>query len=268
MRNQPQSGYGPVDAKASVLVLDYTGRRREAPVSALGLERQGYTVRYLLEPPFPQELTAAGYAERLWQEHGPFGAEVKAVLAYCMAAPIAQQLLASITATIGGRVPLVLFDGEQATPQSVREQYLVAGDRLGELLDLTESERTVAVTWEADLLRDDPSETVRRMRDGLLELGTRAAAKRPADADGTHAEALVITEFYLDWLIHLVAAHNAEWPAWGGPAVQVVSRDHRCAPDWPGASSTETIRVEATRDELLHDPHVALVVSSILQKGA
>lgn len=267
MPHQPQSEHTTAN-KATVLVLDFTGRRAEAPISALGLERHGYTVRYLLEPPFPLALTAAEYADRLWQDHGPFGAEVRAVLAYCMAAPIAQHLLAAITAATGVELPLVLFDGEPATPQSLRDQYLLAANKLGELLGLAEGERSPAVTLDAAVLRDNPSEAVRRMRDGLLGLGARVAAQRPEDADAARLETLEISEFYLDWLIHLVAAHNAEWPAWGGPAVQIASRDHRCVPDWPGATGTETVRVGATRNELLHDPQVASVVSAILEKGA
>ncbi|WP_244295363.1 hypothetical protein [Micromonospora orduensis] len=268
MPDQAQNEQGSTAEAPSVLVLDYIGRRAEAPISALALERHGYRVRYLLEPPLPRALTAVEYADRLWREHGPFGSEVRAVLAYCMAAPIAQHLVASIAVATGVTLPLVVFDGEPATPRSLRDQYLLAADKLGELLDLPESERIPDGNLDAALLRDDPSEAVRRMRDGLLELGIRAATQRPEEADAITADALEISDFYLDWLIHLVAAHNAEWPSWGGPAVQIASRDHPCVPDWPGATRTETVRVDATRNGLLHDAQVASIVSAILEKGA
>jgi hypothetical protein len=70
--------------------------------------------------------------------------------------------------------------------------------------------------------------------------------------------------YYLDWLSHLIAAQQASWPAWGGRAVQVVSRNHTCPATWPGAGTTETVRIGASRDELLRHPEVTSVILSIL----
>jgi hypothetical protein len=72
--------------------------------------------------------------------------------------------------------------------------------------------------------------------------------------------------YHLDWLSHLIAAHNAGWSRWGGRAVQIASRQHRCDAEWPGARTTETVRIAATRDDLLRHPEVATVVRSILEK--
>ncbi|MEU6411114.1 hypothetical protein [Microbispora sp. NPDC046933] len=249
-----------------VLVLDYPGRRAEAPVSSLGLESHGYTVHYLLKPPFPRLLTAASYAEGLLDGHGSSGGRVLAVLAYCMAAPIAQEVAASIRAAGGAPVPLVLFDGEPATARAIEEQYVLASEKLGELLGLTGEERTPPPAFDAALIRDEPEEALRRGHEGLLELGERAAAH--GEAAVARAEAKAVADFYRDWLGHLIAAHNACWSHWGGPAVQIVSRDHSCAPDWPGATATRTVRVAASRNDLLVHPDVLSTVLSTLRKGS
>lgn len=253
------------DRAGGVLVCDYVGRRTEAPISSLDLERLGFTVHYLLRPPYPREFTAAAYAEQLWCRHGPFGAGVRAVLAYCMAAPIAQELAALLRATTGSRVPLVLFDGEAATARSVQEQYLLAAEKLGELLALDRARRTTAPFEPADL-RARPAHVLRSMSEGLRELGERAARDHLVDPETVHAETEMFAAYHLDWLSHLIAAHNAGWSRWGGRAVQIASRQHRCDAEWPGARTTETVRIAATRDDLLRHPEVATVVRSILEK--
>jgi hypothetical protein len=255
------------DHVGSVLVCDYVGRRTEAPVSALGLENHGFTVHYLLKSPYPRELTAAAYAEQLWRRHGAFDADIRAVLAYCMAAPIAQELAASLRAATGAPVPLVLFDGEPATAQSVQAQYLLAAEKLGELLSLDPAQRTPVAFDPADL-RTRPEEALRCMYGGLLDLGDRCARGSSSDSKTVRAETEMFAAYYLDWLSHLVAAHNASWSAWGGPAVQIVSRQHACGTEWPGATDTDTIRIATTRDGLLRHPEVARVVLSILREEA
>lgn len=255
-----------MDRNGVVLVLDYPGRRAEAPVSSLDLQASGYTVRHLLEPPHVRELTARAYAERLLDRYGPFP-RVRAVLAYCMAGPIAQEVAALLGAANGVGPPLVLFDGEPATVEDIAGQYRAAGANLGALLNLDEADWTPPPAFDDSLLRDDPAEAVRRIRRGLLDLGGRAVTRGSDDPDAARADAEAVTEFYLDWLCHLVAAHNSSWPAWGGPAVQIVSRDQPCPPQWPGAAQTRTIRVQASRVELLSHPEVADVVRSILKEA-
>ncbi|BFU46065.1 hypothetical protein [Krasilnikovia sp. MM14-A1004] len=253
------------DLQGSVLVCDFVGRRAQAPVSALGLETRGFTVHNLLTSPYPRELTAAGYADQLWRRHGPFGADVRAVLAYCAAAPIAQEVAATLHARTGVPVPLVLFDGEPATAAAVQAEYLLAAGKLGELLGVDPAHRTPPAVDPGDL-RVRPQQVRQRMFEGLLELGDRASRDGSVDPATARAEAEMFATYYLDWLSHLIAGHNASWPAWGGPAVQIVSRHHESGAEWPGASHTETIRIAAERDDLLRHPEVAAAVLSILRR--
>ncbi|GAA2520701.1 hypothetical protein [Winogradskya humida] len=249
----------------TVLVCDYVGRRRQAPVSALGLHQHGITVHNVLTSPFPRELTAATYADQLWHRNGPFGTEVRAVLGYCAAAPIAQELAASLRDATGVPVPLVLFDGEPATAASIQAEYLLAADKLGELLSVDPARRTPPAIDPAGL-RSRPREAIESMYRGLLEVGGHAPHDGSVDPETARAETEMFAAYYLDWLSHLIAAHNASWPAWGGSAVQIVSREHDCVTEWPGALSTETIRIAADRDTLLQQPEVAAAVLSILGK--
>lgn len=263
MNDQRPSHASGTGTGGTVLVCDYVGRRSEAPVSSLNLEARGYTVHYLLKPPYPRELTAAAYADELLRRHGPLGTDVRAVLAYCMAASIAQEVAAAVSAATGTKVPLVLFDGEPATARSVQEQYLLAAAKLGELLALDGPDRTPPPI-EPELLRDQPEEARQRIHEGLLELGARAARRGALTVEIVRAESEMFAAYYLDWLGHLIAAHQASWPAWGGRAVQIASRSHPCPATWPGAGSTETVRIEASRDELLRNPEVASIILSIL----
>ncbi|MGC4853345.1 hypothetical protein ACLQ24_08070 [Micromonospora sp. DT4] len=251
-------------ATGTVLVCDYVGRRTEAPISSLGLEAYGFTVHYLLSSPFPRELTAAAYTDELLRRHGPFDGDVRAVLAYCMAAPIGQEVAAAVSSA-DSRVPLVLFDGEPATASSVQQQYLLAADKMGELLSLDHADRTPSAIKPA-MLSDRPQEVLRHIQEGLLELGDRAIRRGDLDAQVIRVEAAMLASYYVDWLSHLIAAYNASWSSWDGPAVQIVSREHACADEWPGASSTDVIRVPTTRQELLRHPDVAPIVLSILNK--
>ncbi|MFI9643387.1 hypothetical protein ACIG87_25615 [Micromonospora sp. NPDC051925] len=269
MQDQRRAGEDTTstDHRGSVLVFDYVGRRPEAPVSSLELEAYGFTVHHLLKPPRARELTAAAYADHLWRRHGPFGTEVRAVLAYCMAAPIAQEVAARLTAASGSPVPLVLFDGEPTTAESVREQYLIGVEKLGGLLSLSPA-RHAPAAFEPAELRDRPEQALRRMHESLLELGERAARKGTVDPRLVRTEATMVADYYLDWLSHLIAAHNASWPRWGGPAVQIVSRHHVCEAEWPGAAATETVRVDVARHDLLRHPDVASIVQSVMTKAA
>jgi hypothetical protein len=251
----------------TVLVCDYVGRRTEAPISSLDLESRGFTVHYLIKPPHVRELTAPAYADRLLGTYGPF-ADVKAVLAYCASAPIAQELVASIAVRTGATVPLVLFDAELSTARSIEEEYLLASAKLGEVLFLNEQARVPTPVLHEDLLRDRPELALRHLHEGLLQLGERAVEQGTDDPEEARGDAEAIADFYLDWLAHLIAAHNASWPAWGGAAVQVVSRDRPSYQEWPGAIATETVRIGATRDDLLRHPDVAQAVLRVLREGS
>jgi hypothetical protein len=252
----------------TVLVLDYAGHREEAPISSLDLESAGFDVRYLLQPPYPREFNAPDYAAGLLLRHGPLDPDLVAVLAYCMAAPIAQELVATASSSLGRAVPMVLFDGEPVTVPAVRSQYHVAGRKLGELLSLPAEDSVPEGVVDEASLRDSPSDAVQMMREGLVGLGGKAAATAGVDPDEAMDDAAVVADFYVDWLAHLVAGCNATWPAWRGAVFQFVSSDNQALPAWPGACATRTSRVAASRNELLRHPGTRAGVLSVLRKQA
>lgn len=234
-----------------LLVLDYPGRRDESRISNLGLESDGWDVRYLLEAPHERELTSAEYAARLTHRYGLFGSDVAAVLAYCMAAPIAQEIAASLG------TPLILFDGEPSTAEAVERELGVAMTQLG-------GARKVPDPPTEAQLRSEPAECVERMRQILVRLGAGALREDGADEQEAAIHAGQVAGFYLDWLVYLVAAHNTSWPAWGGTVFHVVSRGHTFTRDWPGAEAMQLRYVDSGRNELLNHPDTNRLVREFL----
>ncbi|ADL45383.1 hypothetical protein ACIBSS_33485 [Micromonospora aurantiaca] len=236
-------------------------------MSALDLESHGHMVHYMLSPPFPRQFSAGAYAMELLGRQGDVDG-VRAVLAYCMAAPIAQELAAYVYAITGRALPLILFDGEPARAPAVQEQYEMALHKLREFLSVDEAGWTPTSMFDEVAVRERPEAVLRSMHAGLLGVGEQAATYSPGDAAATMADAEAIADFYLDWLGHLVAAHNTSWPAWGGPAYQIVSRGHEHASEWPGATRTLTVAIDASRNDLLRHASTAEAVLSILVKEA
>lgn len=251
-----------------VLVLDYTGSRPEPPLESLGLESDEFTVRYLIDQPYARELTARDYAAALIARHGPFGAETIAVLAYCMAAPIAQELIAVVSARTGRQIPMILFDAEPVTVQAVQLAYQIAGRKLADLLALPSRDSALPGEIDDESLRNSPGTVLDAMLDGLLRLGRQAADLKSVDPEDALADAALVADFYQDWLAHLLAGYNTTWPAWRGEVVHIVSRDHPVQSRWPGAASTQTIRLPAARNELIHHPDTKTTVLSVLRKQA
>lgn len=241
-----------------LLVLDYPGRRTEAGVRDLRLEHAGWDPVYLLRPPFGRATTSASYAAALTTRFGPFGTEVHAVLAYCMAAPVAQEITAALNAA-DVPAPLVLFDGEPVTAEVVAREVRLAEDRVrgpGTGVGLP------AAT--AEELASAPEHHLASMRTSLVELGAAALRAEGADVADAEPEAADAAEFYLDWLGYLLANHNTTWPRLRHPVHHVVSRQHRCTGEWPGAPATRLHRVAAPRDTLLAHPDTRALVRDLL----
>jgi hypothetical protein len=251
-------------SKPQLLVLDYPGRRTEARVADLMLESHGFAVRYLLTPPLVRELRAAEYAAALLDRTRP-NAGCAGVVGYCMAAPIAQELAAQLAAG-HPQVPLLLFDGEPASPGAIGDQYRAAATQYVEQLGGSADPKADPRMVEPDTLAHRPAEAVELMRQSLVALGVAALGGDEADTDAADA-AEEIAEFYLDWLVHLVAANNTTWPSWGGPVLHLVSRDHRFTGDWPGATDTTLVRLDVARPGLLRDPQGARAVTEFIKSA-
>lgn len=251
-----------------LLALDYPGRREEARVRDLHLEDAGFDVRYLLAPPFVRQLTAPAYAAELIARYGPFEPPPTAVLAYCMAAPIAQEV-AGLCGAGGEPVPLLVFDGEPATPSAIEQQYRASVDQFRAQFGVAD-QADRRLPFDRLALSSSPGECVERMRRCLVELGV-TALRQDADPDEEFEDleqtAGQVADFYVAWLVHLVAAHNASWPQWRGEVLHIASRDHGWTCAWPGARATAVRRVEADRDELLSHPDVRDLVLAFLGRA-
>ena len=263
-RGPPGSNGGAVTGRAPVLlVLDFPGRRQEARISDLRLESAGFDVRYLLTSPFVRELTAPAYAAELVSRHGPFEPAPAAALAYCMAAPIAQEI-AALCDTGPEPVPLVLLDGEPATPSAIDEQFEASLDHFRSQFGFLDDAGDEPLRFDAESLSNRPLECVDRMRRRLVELGAEGLRLDGGDDEEVELIAHQAADFYLDWLVHLVAAHNATWPPWHGEVLHVVSANHPGTGNWPGARATTVRRVGAGRNELLGHPDARDLVLTFL----
>jgi hypothetical protein len=240
-----------------LLVVDYPGRRGEARIVDLGLDEAGYDVTLLLQPPYPQARDAASFADSLAGRFGPFGPGTAAVLAYCMAAPIAHELCAALG------VPLVLLDGEPSTAEAVERELGVAMAQLGRRRDAGDSR----YQFPPATLRAEPDRCVRRLREILTGLAAEALREDEPEAGEAEvaAEADHVAGFYLDWLAYLVAGHNTDWPPLSAPVLHVVSRTHRYLGDWPGAPRTVQNRVDADRNDLCHRPESRELILAFLK---
>jgi hypothetical protein len=251
------------DGAPVLLVLDYPGRRDVPAVATMDLEGGGFDVRYLLAVPPSRELTSESYAARLVADHGPFGPEVAAVLAYCMGATIGQDVARLVSDSVGAAVPLILLDAESPTPVTIAEQYAMA---TGQLLEqLGSSGAPPGNTFDASELRYSPSRSLDRMRRGLTELAATAIGGELGDAAESadvRDVAEQLSDVYVDWLAHLVAAYNATYPEWGGDILHLTSHDHHYQRDWPGGRRTVTVRMDRSREDLIGDSQVRAQVLS------
>ncbi|MFF3616778.1 hypothetical protein [Streptomyces sp. NPDC002580] len=223
-----------------LLVFDYPGRRPEARVSDLRLENDGYDVRQLMCPPLPREASAAAYAEHALATAGVPAVAVHAVLAYCMAAPLAQE-----AAAITGCPRLLLFDGEPSTPKAVETEYRG-------LLTSVGAPSALPPWWSGELIEERSDAFLTYSERHLTESVRRSLVDQedPDSAGDDEAFAPLVGSF-LDWLAYLVAAHRTDHPAWGGTVVNVLSRQQPEVLAWPGARTTRSVRVDTAREDLL-----------------
>jgi hypothetical protein len=231
-----------------VLALDYPGRRDESRIRDLDLESAGWNVRYLLTAPFPQALTSAAYAHCLLRDDEVAGTDIAAVLAYCSGAPIAQQLVATRLRR-PDPVPLLLFDGEPSLLAGIRRDALAAASQIG----ATDGARPAS---PADSFTDqqvchDPQSCISQLRRWLVGLSVATLRSDGADESEARSTAADIADFYLDWFVFLIAAHNTSSPAFDGRLMHAVSRVHPFTGAWPGSRSVELYRIDSGRNELL-----------------
>ncbi|WP_326621697.1 hypothetical protein OHA57_39005 (plasmid) [Streptomyces anulatus] len=237
------------DAQPVVLVLDYPGHRPEAKLSELRLENAGFDVRYLLTRPLPRDVTTETYARHALNAAGDVSSGVHAVLAYCMSASLARHIAALASAT-----HLLLFDAERSTAETIAGEVLT-------ILRSFDGDAELPGWWNEDDLARHPDAVMERIDAHLFEVIHAALAQDAGDESPDAAEdpavsqvARSLTDTYVDWFAHLLAAYDARSPAPSGPfplagaAVHIMSAGHTLPDDWPGIASLARHTVDTDRN--------------------
>ncbi|WP_330235395.1 hypothetical protein [Streptomyces sp. NBC_00566] len=242
-----------------LLAVDFPGRRDEARIADLRLEEAGWKVEYALTAPYSRVPDAGAQAAELAARRT--GPAPRAVLAYCMAAPLAHEL-AALLSPPGAPVPLVLFDGEPGRPEAVRDAArTVAGQLTGGAAQ--------ALDDDADLLSDAaltgrPEEVMAAVEDRMNRLAAEVFRGDGFDETEAWAAATQVSGFYLDWIAHLTASLHTARPAWGGRVEHVRTPGHQGPRRWPGAGTTENHLVDSGRNDLLRDPRTRELALTLL----
>ncbi|MFE2945093.1 hypothetical protein ACFXKG_39610 [Streptomyces sp. NPDC059255] len=270
MRDSSDLGAISIEGRPVVLVLDYPGRRVEARVADLGLEKDGYDVRYLLSRPLPRDACSAEYAQTLLRPISDLGLEVHAVLAYCMAAPIAQDV-----AVLTSSPRIILFDATPSSAEAITEELKKI------LTSFSVDSASMPVWWSRGLLEERTGTALRMSEEFLFEsirhalfadmIGPDAAQGMTQDALAVDETTLSLVGSFADWLAHLIASYRADFPSYGGQVFNVVSLNHHVAHDRLGGGTGKTIRMATSQAKMLADEetrHHVLEILSGAENGA
>ncbi|WP_406068644.1 phosphopantetheine-binding protein [Micromonospora sp. NBC_01638] len=246
-----------MSANPRLLVLDYPGRRPEAHISEMHLDRSGFDCQDLLTSPMPTALTTPAYASELFARQRPD--RPVALVAYCAAAPLAVAMAALLVGP-AGPVPIVLLDPQQTPPSEILHEYHeVVRQVEGRAPNV---ERPPLLDIEG--LLATPETLVKRIGEDLrLRARLALAAFGFGDADVSGPVEGVVG-VYVEWLTFLVAAHHDEQPAPRGPILQVISQGHPADAGWLGATDLQTVRVSCDRPELAADAEARAAVLDFL----
>jgi len=242
-----------------LLILDYPGRRAEAHLDELGLEDLGFECRYLLTSPMPDEVTSERYARKLAGAFEAGDGNVRAVISYCAAAPLAAEL--AELASGDCPVPVVMLDPFDCVEHHIAGQYAtvvrqIESGGLAEesppLLDVAagiSQPRALAVEIARDL-------SVRAKR-------TLAGSGDELDADELAAH---VVSMYVDWLKFLLAVYHRPRDVHMGVVLHVVSRQGPPSPDWLGAGKVQTVKIGCEHAELARSQETRKVIKEFLER--
>jgi hypothetical protein len=231
----------PVDPV--LLVLDYPGRRPEAHISEMDLERGGFDCAYVLASPLPTELTTSAYASQLCVQHRPD--RPFAVVAYCAAAPLAVAM-AGLLPGSAGPLPIVLLDPQQTPPHEIEREY----HEVVRQVEGRTSDAQRPPLLDIERLLASPEVLVERIGQDLRLRARLALAAYGFEGADVGGPADGVVGMYVEWLTFLVAAHHDEQAAPRGPILQVISRGHPADASWLGDADVQTARIRCDRSEL------------------
>ncbi|NES30206.1 hypothetical protein GCE86_08130 [Micromonospora terminaliae] len=250
-----------MSANPLLLVLDYPGRRPEAHISEMHLERSGFECRDVLTSPMPTALTTPAYARELYARQRPD--RPAALVAYCAAAPLAVAM-AALLAGPAGPVPIVLLDPQPTPPSEILHEYHeVVRQVEGRAPNV---ERPPLLDIEG--LLATPETFMARIGEDLRLRAKLALAAFGFDGADVSGPVEGVVGVYVEWLNFLVAAHYDEQPGPSGPTLQVISKGHPADAGWLGATDLRTVRVPCDRPELAANAEARAAVLEFLHDCA
>ncbi|WP_164836508.1 hypothetical protein [Actinacidiphila soli] len=248
-----------------LLVLDYPGRRPEAHISDLGLEREGFDCHYLLAHPLPNEVTAEHYAKETCARLPELPTGVVGVLSYCATAPLAATIASYAAGDDRLPLPVVFFDPSQCYVHHIVSAY----ESVVRQIDGTGSGDHPIPLLDIPALLAHPRQLVDSV---AQDLGRRAEAALLAEGYALdEASDLLgqVTGLYLEWITYLVAVHHRGSYVQPGDVLHVVSRNHPDNASWLGADGpAQNIRIDCDRPSLLRDERTRDVVLGFLHHVA
>lgn len=250
-----------MSANPVLLVLDYPGRRPEAHISEMNLERYGFDCDYGLQSPLPTALTTSAYAGELCARQRPD--RPPALVAYCATAPLATAI-AGLRAGPAGPSPIVTLDPQPTPPSEIAKEYEDVARQI---------EGRTAAPGRPPLLNIEqllatPETLVARIGEDLrlrARLALAGFGFTGADVAGPVEKVVGV---YIEWLIFLISAHYDAQPAPRGPILQVISQEHPADAAWLGAADVSTVRIPCERPELAADPRARAAVLEFLREFA
>jgi hypothetical protein len=242
----------------TLLVLDYPGRRPEAPVTDMNLDRAGYDCAYLLTTPLPTALSTAGYARELCAR--PLPARADGLIAYCAAAPLAVEV-ARLLAGPAEPAPIVLLDPQPTPPSEINHEYLDVVRQVEGRSPILQRPPLLDIEG----LLGTPATLVECIEADLRRRAQLALAAHGVHVDEASGPVEGVVGVYVEWLIFLVAAHHSAPAAGRGPVLQVISRGHPDDAGWLGATDLRTVRIDCDRPELAAHPQARAAVLDFLR---
>ncbi|MGX1760965.1 hypothetical protein ACWIG5_29285 [Streptomyces lydicus] len=241
------------DPHTLILAFDFPGRRAAAGFDRLFQELPHLRALSVTIPEVADPLAGASYADAAMSSVAP-GDSVLAV-AFCSAAPLAQEALCHLDATGVETTGLLLADPVLPGEFNVRDGLTSTLGQIGgvDAPDLIES-----------MLRDDTRISAPAAWRAKVLHTVRAAL---SEALGCEIQDEVVTGLssrYIAYLDFILATLSCTYPPYHGRSVALSSADHRMPQEWPGLPSLVHEQTsEARRDLVLSQAFKACLLDLI-----
>lgn len=245
------------------ILADYPGRRPEAHLSELELERAGYRDLELLRHPLPAASGLDRYAAALLAGE-PACAEATAVVAYCASAPLAAHVASQLSDAGAEPLPVVFLDPSRCDLWHIERNYALV---------LEQVEAGIDPAWRRPPLEvrdrlDDPVGLGEALTADVLDRVRNALAANGFSEEECEAAKGAAAAVYVDWLNYLLAVHNRGDARAPGAVLNVLSAAHPADSAWPGKGAGTSVRVECSRAELAQREETFELIADFLAETA